>query len=212
MSGFIDILAKIISVVLYPLFIPTYGICLFCYMHGLHVAPLTTGWILVAILGTLVLTCVLPITAIWIMMKKGEVKDLYIDNPRERTMPYIYSALGFAFWSYLLVSILHAPLFLSLIAIGATFAIGLVAIINRAWKISAHLTGFGGLVGGIFCYCLGIGAIPTWSTFGLWLGLSLLLMWARLHAEAHTPAQVSAGWLLGLSCTFLPYCIYVYGA
>lgn len=212
MSRFLDILAKIISVVLYPLFIPTYGIGLFCYMHGLHVAPLNLEWILVAVFGTFLLTCVLPITAIWIMMKKGEVKDFYIDNPHERTMPYIYSALGFAFWSYLLVSILHAPLFLSLIAIGATLAISLVAIINRAWKISAHMTGFGGLVGGIFCYCLGIGAIPTWGTFGLWLGLSLLLMWARLHTQAHTPAQVSAGWLLGLSCTFLPYCIYVYAA
>lgn len=212
MSRFLDILAKIISVVLYPLFIPTYGIGLFCYMHGLHVAPLNLEWILVAVFGTFLLTCVLPITAIGIMMKKGEVKDFYIDNPHERTMPYIYSALGFAFWSYLLVSILHAPLFLSLIAIGATLAISLVAIINRAWKISAHLTGFGGLVGGIFCYCLGIGAIPTWGTFGIWLGLSLLLMWARLHTQAHTPAQVSAGWLLGLSCTFLPYCIYVYAA
>lgn len=212
MSRFLDIIAQILSVVLYPLFVPTYGIALFCYAHTLHIAPLHWAWTLVAILGTFVLTCVIPITAIGIMMKKGEVTNFHIDNPRERTMPYIYAALGFAFWSYLMASILHAPLFLSFIAIGATAAIGVVALINRFWKISAHLTGFGGLVGGIFCYCLGIGAIPTWSTLVLWCALSLLLMWARLRMNAHTPAQVCAGWLLGLSCTFIPYCIYTYAA
>ncbi len=99
MSGIADILARTLSVVLYPLFVPTYGIVLFCLAHAVHVSPLNGIWVLVAILGTFVLTCVLPITAIWIMMKRGEVKNLNIDDAGERTMPYIYSALGFMFWS-----------------------------------------------------------------------------------------------------------------
>ena len=192
MNRFLDIVAKALSIILYPLFVPTYGMGLFCYAHGIHVAPLNGIWIAVAILGTFVFTCALPITAIWVMMKRGIVKDL--------------------FWSYFLVSILHAPLFLSFIAIGATAAIAIVALINRRWKISAHLTGLGGLVGGIFAYCLGIGAIPTWGTIGIWAGFSLLLMWARLRLNAHTPAQVSAGWLMGLFWTAVPYCIYSYVA
>ena len=207
MNRFADIVAKILSVVLYPLFVPTYGISLFCYAYSLHVAPMAIRWILIAIIGTFLLTCVLPITAIWIMMRRGEVKDFYIDDPRERTMPYIYALMGFAFWAYLLVAILHAPLFLSYIAIGATVAIGIVATVNRWWKISAHLIGFGGLVGALFCYCIGIGAIPTVGTMILWFGLSLLLMVARIYLNAHTPAQVCAGWLVGMACTALPYCI-----
>lgn len=212
MSRITDIVAKMMSVVFYPLFVPTYGIALFCYAHSIHVAPLNGLWTAIAITGTLLLTCILPITSIWIMMKRGEVKDLHLDNARERTMPYIYSAVSFCFWSYLMASILHAPLFLSFIAIGATIAITFVAVINHWWKISAHLTGLGGLVGGVFCYCLGIGAIPTWSTIGVWLSLSLLLMFSRLYLNAHTAAQVCAGWLTGFSCTFLPYCIYSYAA
>lgn len=210
MSRILDIIAKFLSVVLYPLFVPTYGIVLFCYAHSLHVAPIHWAWVLVAILGTFILTCLIPISAIWIMLKRGEVKDMQIENPKERTVPYLYTALGFAFWAYLVVSILHAPLFLSFIAIGATAAIAIIAVINRFWKISAHLTGFGGLVGGIFTYCLGLGAIPAWGTLTLWLALTLILMGARLHLNAHTPAQVCAGWLLGLTSTFVPYCIYCY--
>ncbi len=207
MNKILDIVAKSLSVLLYPLFIPTYGIILFCVAHSLHIAPLAGVWIAVAVTGTFLLTCVLPITAIWILMKKGLVKDLYIDNPKERTMPYVYAALGFGFWCYFLTHILHAPTFLSGVAVGATIAIGLIALINRTWKISAHLAGLGGLIGGILSYCLGIGAIPTMGTWALWLGLSWLLMWARLYMDAHTGAQVSAGWLLGIACTFLPYFI-----
>jgi hypothetical protein len=210
MTQLLNRLAKTLSVVLYPLFVPTYGIALFCYAYSLHVAPLAGVWVAVAVIGTFILTCLLPITAIWIMMKKGDVKDLNIDNPRERTIPYLYSALGFGFWSYLLVHILHAPVFISCVAIGATLAIGLVAIINHWWKISAHLTGLGGLVGGVLTYCLGLGAYPTWGTLCLFLGLSWLLMWARLYLDAHTAAQVCTGWLLGMICTFVPYCIFNY--
>ena len=212
MNRITDIVAKGLSVVLYPLFVPTYGIALFCYAHSLHIAPLNAVWVSVAVFATFLLTCVLPVTAIWIMMRRGQVQDMYIDDPHERTMPYIYAALGFAFWAYLLIAILHVPLFLAYIAVGATAAICLVALINRWWKISAHLTGFGGLLGGLFAYCLGIGAVPTAATLTLWLALSYLLIYARLRLDAHTPAQVTAGWLLGLACTCLPYCIYVYAA
>ena len=210
MKNLLNYLSKTLSVVLYPLFVPTYGIALFCYAYSLHVAPLAGVWVAVAVIGTFILTCLLPITAIWIMMKKGEVKNLNIDDPRERTIPYLYSALGFGFWSYLLVQILHAPVFISCVAIGATLAIGLVAIINRWWKISAHLTGFGGLFGGVLSFCMGIGAIPTWPMLAVWLAASLILMCARLYLNAHTPAQVVAGWLLGIMCTFLPYAIICY--
>ena len=212
MSRIIDILAKILSVMLYPLFIPTYGIALFCFAFSVQVSPLPIVWAIVAVAGTFVLTCLLPITSIWILMRRGEVNDMYIENAQERTMPYLYAILGFSFWSYLLIAILHAPSFINCVGVGATVALALVALINRKWKISAHLTGFGGLVGGWMSYCLGIGAVPAWGSLALWLGISLVLMYARLRLKAHTSAQVSAGWLLGIACTFLPYCIICYAA
>ena len=204
----LNVIAKILSVLFYPLFVPTYGIALFCYMYSLQVAPLTWIWMVIAIVGTFLLTCVIPITAIWILIKCGIVKDFYIDDKNERTVPYIIACLGFIFWGNLLIYVLHAPHYLSYVAIGATIALCVVTLINRRWKISAHLAGFGGLIGGIFSYCLGISAIPTWYALCAWFGLSWLLMWARLYLNAHTSAQVCAGWLLGMACTLLPYLIF----
>lgn len=211
MRQFLDIVAKTLSVILYPLFVPTYGIALFCLAHAIHTGtPLPWIWTVIAVVGTFLLSCVLPITAIWILMRRGTVSDMQIENASERTMPYIYTIMGFGFWAYLMIAVLESPLYLSCIAVGAVFAICLVALINKYWKISAHLTGFGGLVGGIFCYCLGIGGIPTWTMLLVLFTLSWVLMWARLHLNAHTPAQVCTGWLLGISCTFIPYCIISY--
>jgi len=211
MSRFPDILAKSLSVIFYPLFVPTYGIALFCWAYALQTeVPFPWIWTAIAVIGTFVLTCALPITAIWILMRRGTVKDLNIGDARERTMPYLYSLMGFGFWAYLMIAVLHAPLSLAYVSIGATFAIGLITLINRWWKISAHLTGLGGLIGGMFSYCLETGTLPTWHTLVLWFALTWLLMWARLYLNAHTSAQVCAGWLLGMSCTFLPYCIAAY--
>ena len=212
MDDSLNIVAKVLSVLLYPLFIPTYGVAIFCMAYSLHVIPLAPVWQVIAICGTLLLTCIIPVTAIWILMKKGEVTDLQIADAHERKMPFLYTVLGFCFWCYLLIAILHVPLSIAFVAVGATTAIAFVALINYFWKISAHLTGFGGLVGGIFSYCLGLGAIPTWGLLTALLVLSLALMYARLRLDAHTPAQVCTGWLLGLSCTFIPFCIYCYVA
>ena len=176
MNRLADILSRMMSVLLYPLFIPTYGMILFCCAYAIHVRPLPFIWSLVAIIGTFILTCF----------------------------------LGFAFWAYFLIQVLKAPIFLGFIAVGATIAIGLIALINRVWKISAHLTGMGGLFGGLMSYCLAICATPTWGTIIGWLLISLLLMYARIRLDAHTPAQVCAGWLLGITCTFIPYCFAVY--
>lgn len=203
-------IAKGLSVVLYPLFVPTYGIGLFCLAFHCQVMPLTTPWVTVAIIGTFFFTCLIPVTAIWLMIRRGSVRSMQIEHAEERTTPYLYSAVAFAFWSYMVISVLRAPDYLCFIAVGATVAICLVAIINMYWKISAHLTGMGGLTGGIMAFCLGIEALPTWGTLTTILGLSLLLMYARLYLNAHTPAQVCVGWLLGITCTFVPFCIYQY--
>ena len=210
MNRLADILSRAMSVLLYPLFIPTYGMILFCCAYAVHVSPLPLVWSLVTIIGTFFLTCLLPMSAIWWMIRRGQVADIQIANAQERTMPYIYTLAGFAFWAYFLIQVVKAPVFWGFIAVGATVAIGLIALINRAWKISAHLTGMGGLFGGLMSYCLAIGATPTGGTILGWSFLSLLLMYARLRLDAHTPAQVCAGWLMGISCTFIPYCIAVY--
>ena len=71
MSKVSDIVANVLSVVLYPLFIPTYGMGLFCYAYSRQSVLLPPVWMAVAIVGTFLLTCAIPLSAIWIMIRKG---------------------------------------------------------------------------------------------------------------------------------------------
>lgn len=210
MKQLLTILAKGLSILLYPLFIPAYGMAFFCAAFSVQFLPLPAVYWWVSIVGTLLLTCIIPLTAILILIKRGAVSDLYIAQSAQRTTPYIYTICCFAFWCYFLFSALKVPTCLLLTAVGATIALVLVTIINRWWKISAHLSSFGGLTGGVMSFCLCMGIMPSMGLVISLFVVALLLMYARLYLNAHTPLQVVCGFLLGLLMTFLPNLVYYY--
>ncbi|MBQ0136440.1 MAG: hypothetical protein KBS40_00335 [Bacteroidales bacterium] len=199
MNKTLDIASKILSAVCYPLWMPTYGMALFCGAVQ-RTFPLPFSYWLVSVGTTFLLTGLLPLSLIWYQVKKGAIQDIYINNREERTMAYIEAAMGFAFWWYLITYILHAPSFLCGVALGATVAIVAVAVINKFWKISAHLTGMGGLLGGVMAYALAYSVFPIGLLITVCV-LTLLVMYARLWLKAHTDWQVIAGLALGMACT-----------
>ena len=205
----LHILSQICSIVLYPMLMPMYGISLFCWAlkHLLPQLPSTYIWF--SLVGTGILTLIIPIILLLILKYRGQIDSLQIENPTQRTLPYIYTLFCYGFWAYFLRVTLQLPVFLLLVVIGAIVALLAVTIINRKWKISAHLAGIGGLLGGICSFALNYSVLPSGLIMGV-LALSLILMYARLYLNAHTPMQVVCGFLLGLLCTFIPTLIMTY--
>ena len=113
------------------------------------------------------------------------------------------------FWIYFLISYVQLPLLLITISLCVIITLIAVTIINRTWKISAHLTGIGGLLGGICTYAFYAENVPYLLMF-IVLMLALFLMYARLYLKAHTPLQVVGGFLLGLLCVLLPNLLLIY--
>lgn len=204
MNKALNILSNTLSVILYPLFVPTYGMILLRIGMDDAATQLPTIYWIIAIVGTLILTCLIPLSIILMQILRGQLKDIMMDEPKQRTMPYIYSTCCFAFWTYFMHSVLHLPAFMISVGIGATVALGIVTLINLKWKISAHLTAFGGLMGGIISFCIYYGYMLTPAFISILISVALLLMYARLYVNSHTPLQVVAGWLLGLIATSIP--------
>ena len=196
------ILSMTLSGILHPLFVPTYGIVFFCAAFSRQV-PLPSVYWLVACIGTFFMTALIPLSLMIFRRLRGEISDISISKPSERTPIYVYTIICYAFWCYFLFKVIHAP-FVSLIGIGATIALALVLFINTRWKISAHLTGLGGLLGGILAYTFNYALPMPIVAISIILALALLLMYARLYLGAHTPMQVVAGFLLGIIMTFTP--------
>ena len=197
------IIANAISIGLYPLFIPTYGMIMYMCMMQSYRQELPIVYVGVAIGGTLLLTALIPIALIVMLWMRKQISSLHIADPKERTTPYIYAIVCFGFWCYFVHTTIHLPLVWLLIALGATIALIATTVINHWWKISAHLTALGGLLGGICSIAMYYSIFPIIPICCV-LALSLLVMYARLHLNAHTPLQVVCGYLLGTLCTFIP--------
>ena len=209
MRQLLNILSQACSIVLYPMLMPLYGILLFCVGAKQLIPLLPSLYISLCIAGTAVITLVIPILLLVFMWKKGQIDSLHINDAKQRTTPYMYTLICYGFWAYFLRVTLQLPIFLLLVAIGSMFALLAVTIINHWWKISAHLTGIGGLLGGICSFALSYSVLPFWLIIIVLL-IALMLMYARLYLNAHTPMQVVCGFILGLLSTFIPTLIMTY--
>ena len=209
MKRWLRILSEAYSIVLYPMLMPAYGIILFCAGVVQITPTLPKAYIWLCIGGTVVLTLVIPLLLLVYMKYKGRIASLHLDDRNERTMPYIYTVVCYGFWAYFLRGTMGLPDLMLWIALGAMVALGIVTVVNRWWKISAHLTGMGGLFGGVCSYAVYYSMLPS-SLLVFLLLATLLLMYARIYLEVHTPLQVVCGMLVGLVSTFVPTMIMIY--
>ena len=202
------ILSKTISVLLHPLLLPTYGFALIAAGDLFNIDN-NRAWLyyLIATAGTFIFTCLIPLSMILILRHQQRVSSIELNSQKERTVPYLYSFVSFAIWCYFVKSILHIDSAVFFICCAATTAIGIVALINLWWKISAHATGIGCFIGGVM-----IIAAEQWQLGNLFIcllfAMALALCYARIYLQSHTPAQVSAGLLLGLLLSSLTLLLY----
>ncbi|MBR6550095.1 MAG: hypothetical protein IKT71_02720 [Paludibacteraceae bacterium] len=209
MQKLLNILSNVWSVLLYPMLMPLYGMLLFCYAMRQLSPTMPRLYLGICIIGTAILTLVIPIMLLLFMRWRGYIGSLHIENPKQRTTPYIYTLICYGFWAYFVHGVVRLPVFMLVVVIGAIGALAAVTVINHWWKISAHLTGIGGLLGGVCSFAMNYSTLPLGLIIGL-LVVSLLLMYARLYLDAHTPMQVVCGFLLGLLATFVPNLIMTY--
>ena len=152
--------------------------------------------------ATVLFTIVLPIIPIFILRKRGEVSDMFISKREQRFIPYLIGFFAYAFWTYFLWHIQKMPPYVVGLAFGSSISVLLVLLINFKWKISAHMAGIGGFVGGVFALSYLAGTNPVWWFIFL-IFVSILVGLSRIELKAHTPSQVLAGFALGFLIVFI---------
>lgn len=201
------IIARIISMVLQPVLIPTYGMIMYMSMPPYSLLDTFDPYKISVVLATFIFTGFLPILIIGSMMKFGLVSDLFISHKEQRLLPYTLSLFAYLFWSFFLWYKAQLPMYMITLALGSAITIVIIMFINKWWKISAHLTTFGGLVGAVFGICYQYGINPVGLQIFM-LIIAGLVMWSRITLKAHTPMQTTAGLLLGIVNGFVS-CIIV---
>jgi len=190
-------IAKILSLVFFPLLIPTYTL-LIIFNINVYFSMIIPQLAKLQILGMVFLiTFIFPLFMMILFQRIGIIKSLYMKTKEERTLPYLMTIIFFYLTSYLLKQIQISPIFYYFI-LGATFLIIITLIINFFWKISIHMIGIGGMLGTF------MGLSFLWMIDISFLIILLVLCsgvtgYARLKLNAHNPAQIYSGFLLGTS-------------
>lgn len=187
--------SQTISDIFSPLLIPTYCMAIAMWVTPLQALPERNR--LIATFGVLLITGLIPFALIALLIKLGKISDRSISDRSQRLVPMITAVICYlAAAAY--VRIIGGPLWLSLFFIGATVSSITALIITRWWKISAHSTAVGGMVGMMAWF--GLAGLANVDTM-IWLSAVILLAGAtstaRLILNRHTLAQVTAGFFLG---------------
>ena len=198
------ILAKIISFIFHPLFVPVYLIWFYVksqpYLFS-SFSPQERGFL---ILRFGVMYTMFPLFTILLLKALGFVKSIYLKTQQERVIPYIICMVYYWWMWYVLhnqhefsneIVMLALAIFLASIA-------GLMA--NIIMKVSMHAMSAG--IGVTFLLFI---AFSQSISFTVYVSIAVLIAGiictARLVASDHTPKEVYTGLAIGIASQVIGY-------
>jgi len=183
---------------------PIYGVMLLFVYTYFGVTYLQQFWLIIT--PVILFSFAIPAILIFMLYKIGVISDLSLKVRRERIYPYIITLLSYSVMIFFYYRMNMPPWFLMIMV--SSVAIMLVAIlITLKWKISAHMFGIGGLIGGAMSVSYFVEhSNPYFMFMGLFI-IAGLVGTSRLILKRHTLAQVIAGFLLGFLFSFV--CVWI---
>jgi membrane-associated phospholipid phosphatase len=186
--------ARLISGIFHPLVLSSIGF----FLVGVATMPqwlIGLGW---ALLG--ISLQIIPSTIFYmIRLRQGIYTDEDVSVRQQRNELYIFSMFNMLIGLQVLF-LLQAPLpFIALVSSAALLAIS-AWFINLFWKISIHASSAAS--------CATVALIYD-QPLGLALCIAALMVgWARIRTNNHTPAQVLAGYGLAALCVWMAFRLF----
>ncbi len=195
-------IAKLLSVAFHPLLMPTYGLFIVFQLNTYLTYQYSAEARRFFYLLVFTFTFLAPVLVATYLVRSKQISSLEMANRKERWLPFIFTIVFYLFTYFLLRRVNAAPVFDEMI-LGATLSIVLSLVITFFWKISIHLVGMGGLIGIVYVM------VQFLAPDAYWIIAALLLVagtigFARIKLEAHSLAQVAAGFIVGFVSTYLP--------
>lgn len=170
--------------------------------------PLFSGRKEGVILEILILTFLIPSLFIILFRLAGWLKSLAMEDPKDRHLPHFMTFCVYTGSIFFLRGQKEVPDLLTEMLTGTSLCILLVGIITVFWKISSHMAGIGGFTGFLLgFYLCGSEADLLLPLLGGIL-CSCVVAAARFYLKAHNPAQLLAGFFLGMVSSSVSVCFF----
>lgn len=194
-SNFSETLAKVVSGVFHPIFMPLYGLLiLFSAPTFLVYLPIEAKRILFFVL--LINNVFIPLAMLPFFRYRNVISSYRIEGRNERIIPLLSASILYCTTSFIVFRFQIPFLLKSFIFATAVLAI-IVSVINFWWKISVHSVGAGALTATVLMVSLKLHTPLTNYLIAVVL-IGGLILSSRLKLNVHTPSQVWAGFGTGL--------------
>jgi len=202
-------LALLLSVIFQPLLMPSlvFGLLFFGVPQATSLPEAFKVRIFYLIVSsTLLIPMILMLGLRW----SGYVKSLHFEEKSDRRIPFLVVTLFYVLTTYFLKEKTELdPILWQGMAI-ITTAVALLTAVTYFWKMSAHLTGIGGVLAVVGI--LGL-FFPSWTVAYLLVATLVLggiVASSRLYLDAHRPAEVYVGLLVGFVTCWIGFS-WIYG-
>ena len=191
--------ARITSIVFTPFSIPFLAFLVLFLFSYLRIMPILYKGIVLGIVYCF--TILTPTITIFLFRKINGFARQELSERKKRYVPILLTIISYVF-CLLMMRKLNIPWYMTGI-IFVSLVISIIGIlVNLKWKLSEHMAGMGGIIGGLVSFSALFSYNPV-----VWLCLFILIAGilgsARIVLGHHTLGEVLSGFVVGLVCSFL---------
>ena len=187
-------LAKLLSRLLHPIFIPTITLSIIS-IKFVNIIILSNQLDII-IVGVMIFTLLFPLLSILYLLYTDRIKSLQIEDRKERILPITITIVWMLIGYYFLANILDYAPIIKTIYLGMIATLFTTLLITKYWKISLHMAAIGGCFGVFLAIQSIYGGVINYVI--LILMLSGLLGYSRAILKAHNMKQIYSGFCLGV--------------
>ena len=193
-NNFLDKIAKTVSFILHPLFMPVYGMAIIFSAPTLLVyLPFQVKKILFFVI--VINNVLLPLSFLPFFKYKNVISSWIVENRRERIIPLLITSILYGTTSYIIMRF-PVPAFLKSYFFAAFFVSVAVTVINFWWKISIHSVGAGALTAAVLYLSFKMYTPLVWHLVAVILAGGVVMS-SRLWLNTHNTRQIWLGFLTG---------------
>ena len=191
--------ARVTSIGFTPFSLPFLAFLVLFLFSYLRIMPILYKGIVLGIVYCF--TILTPTITIFLFRKINGFARQELSERKKRYVPILLTIISYVF-CLLMMRKLNIPWYMTGI-IFVSLVISIICIlVNLKWKLSEHMAGMGGIIGGLVSFSALFSYNPV-----VWLCLFILIAGilgsARIVLGHHTLGEVLSGFVVGLVCSFL---------
>lgn len=197
-------LAKVISYVFHPLFVPTYIFLLLMYAVPYEFSGITVWQLKMRLFGLFWLTAFFPAFAVFLLWRLKFSESIFLRTQKERIIPYVITMFFYWWMYYLSRNFTDQPEVLKFFFMGIFIASSIGLVCNNFFKISLHGIGMGGAMTAVILFSFYY-QLPMGLPISIVTLLTGIVCTSRLIVSDHTTKEVYVGLLVGALCQLGAY-------